>query len=101
MSTNEINYGGKNIGAAFTGMMFQLVLIKCTQGLDQVESANGKLVGNAIFWVSFTIIGQPVAALMYFYAWQAKYGSVSKGLQLSSPPMEENLAMKILLPHHP
>lgn len=39
---------------------------------------NGKLIGNAIFWVSFTIFGQPFAALMYFYAWQAKYGSVSK-----------------------
>jgi diacylglycerol O-acyltransferase-1 len=35
-------------------------------------------MGNVIFWVSFTIFGQPFAALMYFYAWQAKYGSVSR-----------------------
>jgi diacylglycerol O-acyltransferase-1 len=38
----------------------------------------GRILGNVIFWVSFTIFGQPFAALMYFYAWQAKYGSVSK-----------------------
>lgn len=32
-----------------------------------------KMIGNAIFWVSFTIFGQPFAALMYFYAWQVSF----------------------------
>ncbi|KAK3375028.1 MBOAT, membrane-bound O-acyltransferase family-domain-containing protein [Podospora didyma] len=66
------------IGVAFLGMFLQLPLIQLTQPLEKMKSAHGKLLGNTIFWVSFTILGQPFAALMYFYAWQAKYGSVSK-----------------------
>jgi diacylglycerol O-acyltransferase-1 len=34
-----------------------------------------------IFWVSFCLVGQPLAALLYFFAWQAKYGSVSKQIK--------------------
>jgi diacylglycerol O-acyltransferase-1 len=34
-----------------------------------------------IFWISFCLVGQPLAALLYFFAWQAKYGSVSKQIQ--------------------
>jgi len=63
-------------------MFLQLPLIQLTVPLEKMKSAHGKLLGNIIFWVSFTIFGQPFAALMYFYAWQAKYGSVSK----SQPP---------------
>jgi diacylglycerol O-acyltransferase-1 len=59
-------------------MFLQLPLIQLTSHLERMKSANGKLLGNTIFWVSFTIFGQPFAALMYFYAWQAKYGSVSR-----------------------
>jgi len=70
------------IGVAFLGMFLQLPLIQLTVPLEKMKSAHGKLLGNIIFWVSFTIFGQPFAALMYFYAWQAKYGSVSK----SQPP---------------
>ncbi|KAK3322268.1 MBOAT, membrane-bound O-acyltransferase family-domain-containing protein [Apodospora peruviana] len=66
------------IGVAFLGMFLQIPLIKLTAPLEKMKSAHGKLLGNSIFWVSFTILGQPFAALMYFYAWQAKYGSVSK-----------------------
>jgi diacylglycerol O-acyltransferase-1 len=43
-----------------------------------MKGGNGKLLGNLIFWVSFCLVGQPLAALMYFFAWQAKYGSASK-----------------------
>jgi diacylglycerol O-acyltransferase-1 len=74
------------IGVAFLGMFLQLPLIQITAPLERMRSANGKLLGNIIFWVSFTILGQPFAALMYFYAWQAKYGSVSKKMAHSSPP---------------
>ncbi|KAK7414892.1 hypothetical protein QQX98_006313 [Neonectria punicea] len=66
------------IGVAFLGMFLQLPLIAITRPLEKMNGNTGKLLGNIIFWVSFTIFGQPFAALMYFYTWQAKYGSVSK-----------------------
>ena len=66
-------------GVAFMGMFLQIPLIMITAPMENMKlGKTGKLMGNAIFWVSFTIFGQPFAALMYFYAWQAKYGSVSK-----------------------
>lgn len=67
------------IGVAFFGMFLQLPLIALTAPLEKMKQGHyGKILGNAIFWLSFTIFGQPFAALMYFYAWQAKYGSVSR-----------------------
>ncbi|CAK7215632.1 hypothetical protein SBRCBS47491_002546 [Sporothrix bragantina] len=66
------------IGVAFFGMLMQLPLIFVTMPLEKMHSATGRLLGNCTFWISFTVLGQPFAALMYFYAWQAKYGSVSK-----------------------
>jgi diacylglycerol O-acyltransferase-1 len=59
-------------------MFLQLPLIALTRPLEKMKSPLGKMIGNCIFWVSFTVLGQPLAALLYFYAWQAKYGSVSK-----------------------
>ena len=59
-------------------MIAQLPLIAITAPLENMKGINGKVVGNCIFWVSFTLIGQPLAALCYFFAWQAKYGTVSK-----------------------
>jgi diacylglycerol O-acyltransferase-1 len=58
-------------------MVAQLPLIAMTTPLENMKSINGKVVGNCIFWISFTLIGQPLAALCYFFAWQAKYGTVS------------------------
>lgn len=65
-------------GVAFAGMVLQLPLIFLTDPLAKMKGINGKLIGNLIFWISFCLVGQPLAALMYFFAWQAKYGSVSK-----------------------
>ncbi|KAI9780739.1 MAG: Diacylglycerol O-acyltransferase 1 [Candelina submexicana] len=65
-------------GVAFAGMIFQLPLIAITLPLEKMQGLNGKVIGNAIFWISFCLVGQPLAALLYFFAWQAKYGSVSK-----------------------
>ncbi|KAH6625044.1 MBOAT, membrane-bound O-acyltransferase family-domain-containing protein [Chaetomium sp. MPI-SDFR-AT-0129] len=73
------------IGVAFLGMFLQLPLIIITARLEKMKTAHGRLLGNSIFWVSFTIFGQPFAALMYFYAWQAKYGSVSRMPVASCP----------------
>lgn len=66
------------IGVAFIGMIVQLPLISVTLPLENMKGRNGKIAGNCIFWVSFCLVGQPLAALLYFFAWQAKYGSVSK-----------------------
>lgn len=67
-------------------MILQLPLIQLTARLERMRPPphHGRLLGNVIFWVSFTIFGQPLAALMYFYAWQAKYGSVSRSAALST-----------------
>ena len=66
------------LGVAFVGMVVQLPLISVTTPLEKMQGNNGKIIGNCIFWVSFCLVGQPLAALLYFFAWQAKYGSVSK-----------------------
>lgn len=65
-------------GVAFLGMLFQLPLIYVTDLLAKLKVINGKVVGNLIFWLTFCLVGQPLAALIYFFAWQAKYGSVSR-----------------------
>ncbi|KAL1959176.1 hypothetical protein VTO42DRAFT_2681 [Malbranchea cinnamomea] len=66
------------IGVAFAGMMFQLPLIAATVPLEKMQTRRGKIIGNSVFWISFCLVGQPLGALLYFFAWQAKYGSVSK-----------------------
>lgn len=67
------------IGVAALGMLAQLPLIALTSPFEKAGSHYGKLVGNTVFWVSFVLIGQPLAALLYFFAWEAKYGSNLKG----------------------
>ena len=62
------------LGVAFAGMVLQLPLIFLTDPFLKMKGQNWKLLGNLIFWLSFCIFGQPVAALAYFFAWQAKYG---------------------------
>ncbi|KAI0180171.1 MBOAT, membrane-bound O-acyltransferase family-domain-containing protein [Hypoxylon sp. FL1284] len=71
------------IGVAFMGMIIQIPLIWITRTFEKMQGPNSRLIGNCIFWVSFTILGQPFAALIYFYAWQAKYGSVAKSMAMS------------------
>ncbi|KAJ8110701.1 hypothetical protein ONZ43_g5808 [Nemania bipapillata] len=75
------------LGVAFMGMLIQIPLIWVTRPLEKMKGPSGKLIGNVIFWVSFTILGQPFAALVYFYAWQAKYGSVSRRMGINEPVM--------------
>ncbi|KAI0131633.1 MBOAT, membrane-bound O-acyltransferase family-domain-containing protein [Hypoxylon sp. NC0597] len=73
------------IGVAFMGMMVQIPLIWSTRTFEKMKGPNGRLIGNCIFWVSFTVLGQPFAALVYFYAWQAKHGSVAKKMAALNP----------------
>ena len=66
------------LGVAFAGMVLQLPLIFITDPFARMKGQNWRLVGNLTFWVTFCILGQPVAALAYFFAWQAKYGGDGK-----------------------
>lgn len=63
------------LGIAFFGMVGQIPLIYMTDPLSRMKGPNGKLAGNLIFWLTFCFLGQPIAALAYFFAWQAKYGT--------------------------
>ncbi|KAF9539272.1 hypothetical protein EC957_005587 [Mortierella hygrophila] len=55
-------------GYAFAGMFFQIPLIAMTAPLEKWRGT-GSGLGNMIFWVSFTILGQPACALLYYYHW--------------------------------
>jgi diacylglycerol O-acyltransferase-1 len=66
------------LGVAFVGMVIQRPLISIMAPLAEIEGITGKVIGNCIFWVSFVLIGQSLAALLYFFAWHAKYGSANK-----------------------
>jgi diacylglycerol O-acyltransferase 1 len=64
------------IGAGFFGMIFQLPLIAATEFLAKNEGNTWKTAGNCVFWINFVFVGQPLAAMLYFYSWQAKYGEL-------------------------
>jgi len=55
-------------GYAFAGMFLQIPLIAITAPLAKWRGPLSGL-GNMIFWVSFTILGQPACALLYYYHW--------------------------------
>jgi diacylglycerol O-acyltransferase 1 len=59
-------------------MLLQLPLITITLPLERKNDSTTRIMGNSVFWVSFCLVGQPLGALLYFFAWQAKYGSVSR-----------------------
>lgn len=63
------------LGLAFAGMVLQIPLIIITDRFKQSKGHYSKLIGNLIFWSTFCLVGQPVAALGYYFAWQAKYGT--------------------------
>ncbi|PIA17593.1 hypothetical protein COEREDRAFT_80298 [Coemansia reversa NRRL 1564] len=55
-------------GYSFIGMMMQIPLIQLTQWLMRWRGPESGL-GNAVFWVSFCIVGQPLGVVQYFYTW--------------------------------
>ncbi|PUU72284.1 MBOAT, membrane-bound O-acyltransferase family-domain-containing protein [Tuber borchii] len=69
------------IGVAFAGMIFQIPLIAITVPLEKMRG-QGSIIGNAIFWVSFCLVGQPFAVLIYYFTWQAKFGDASRTYKL-------------------
>jgi diacylglycerol O-acyltransferase 1 len=48
---------------SFLGMMMQMPLVVLTKYL--VRKNPGSSIGNVIFWLTFCVIGQPMAVLMY------------------------------------
>jgi diacylglycerol O-acyltransferase 1 len=66
------------LGIAFLGMVMQLPLIFITEPLSKGNGKTGKVIGNCIFWINFVFVGQPLAAMIYFFSWQAKYGALSQ-----------------------
>ena len=74
-TVRALRYLLTSLGVAFLGMLVQVPLIQITLPLEKAQGHYGKMLGNVIFWTSFVLIGQPLAALLYFFAWQAKYGS--------------------------
>ena len=60
---------------SFLGMMGQVPLIVITKYL--YRKFPGSSVGNILFWVSFCVVGQPMAILLYTIDY--KYGKMQEG----------------------
>ena len=58
------------------GMLGQIPLIALTDLMLSKKSYGGRVIGNSVFWITFCIVGQPLAVLLYFFSWQAKYGTM-------------------------
>jgi diacylglycerol O-acyltransferase 1 len=50
---------------AFFGMLAQAPMIFITKYVDRI--LDNSFFGNAMFWFSFCIIGQPMGVIMYYY----------------------------------
>ena len=48
---------------SFIGMMGQILLVWITKYFDR--KFPGSLIGNLIFWITFCVVGQPMAILLY------------------------------------
>ncbi|OLY85228.1 Diacylglycerol O-acyltransferase 1 [Smittium mucronatum] len=53
---------------AFFGMILQIPLVSITQYVSYRRGSKSQ-IGNALFWISFCIIGQPLLVLLYYYDW--------------------------------
>lgn len=51
---------------SFLGMMMQIPLVAITK----IAARKSPTIGNMIFWVSFCLVGQPMAALLYTVDYQ-------------------------------
>lgn len=63
---------------SFFGMMMQIPLVAITKYL--YRRYPGTSIGNLIFWLSFCVVGQPMAVFLYAVDYQ--YGRHHGGLQL-------------------
>jgi len=63
---------------SFIGMMLQMPLVGITKFLNQRYP--GSSFGNIIFWMSFCVVGQPMAILLYTIDYQ--YGKRHAALDI-------------------
>ena len=68
---------------SFLGMMAQIPLVFVTKYLQHVRP--GTSLGNILFWVTFCIVGQPMAILMYTIDfWKLKHDSAPQEVEPST-----------------
>jgi diacylglycerol O-acyltransferase-1 len=67
---------------SFIGMMMQIPLVAITKFL--YRKYPGTSIGNMIFWLSFCVVGQPMAVLLYTVDYQYNKQHVMAGQRLSS-----------------
>ena len=79
---------------SFLGMMMQLPLVAVTKYL--YKKYPGSSVGNIIFWVSFCIVGQPMAVLLYTIDYQY-VKQISQGSSVCSAETQLPLLSKLPL----
>ncbi|KAL6767189.1 DGAT1 [Auxenochlorella protothecoides x Auxenochlorella symbiontica] len=60
-------------GWAFYGLMAQVPLMLITEKLKQRFESDR--IGNAIFWMSFCILGQPLSIMLYYHDWRKEHGA--------------------------
>ena len=72
---------------SFLGMMMQVPLVALTKALQRKNP--GSSLGNVIFWLSFCIVGQPMAILMYTadYQFAKEHAAIAVKLQGAGMPM--------------
>ena len=63
-------------GIAFLGMLGQIPLIILTNYMNSFKTNHSETtdkkydtLGNLIFWISFTVVGQPACTLLYYHEW--------------------------------
>lgn len=57
---------------SFWGIMAQVPLIALTEWLK--KSLHSDRIGNAIFWISFCFLGQPLSIILYYHDWRKQQG---------------------------
>ena len=65
---------------SFLGMMMQIPLVAITK----VAARKSPTIGNMIFWVSFCLVGQPMAALLYTVDYQYAQQHAQRELEQSA-----------------
>lgn len=63
---------------SFIGMMMQMPLVAFTKYLER--QFPGSSIGNIIFWISFCVVGQPMAILLYTVDYQ--YGKQQASMSM-------------------
>jgi diacylglycerol O-acyltransferase 1 len=77
---------------SFLGMLGQIPLVTLTKQLERKYP--GSSLGNVIFWISFCVVGQPMAILLYTIDWKARKKNQGTDLELFSSQMSECRIMR-------